>query len=187
MGGHGLLKARCPALPLAQDRKGGAEVVLRLGPGEGLPRAGALLERLDVGGHGLLKARCPALPLAQDHKDDAETVLRLGPGEGLPRAGALVERFGEGSQGLLKARCLALPLAQGRKGDAKRHMQGRAALRFDRTAFEQGGDSLGDALQALLQHPAAYFPFPRVAPQLSAPRRSAARGGGRGNPLEASR
>ncbi len=80
--------------------------------------------------------------------------------EGAPRRGVRPfgwKRFGEGGHGLLKARCPALPLAQGRKGDAKRHMHGGAARRFDRTAFEQGDDLLGDVVQALLQHQAAYF------------------------------
>ena len=51
-GGHGLLKARWPALPRAQGHKGSAEIVLRHSPVEKHPRAGALLERLE--------SACPA-------------------------------------------------------------------------------------------------------------------------------
>ena len=39
--------------PLTQDLDGAAEIALRLSPAEGLPLAGALLERLGIGGHGL--------------------------------------------------------------------------------------------------------------------------------------
>ena len=137
--------------------KGGAEVVLRRGPGEGHPLAGVLLESLGEDGHGLLKTLCPSLPLSQGPKGGAEVVLRRGPVEGHPLAGALLESLGEGGHGLLKTLCPSLPLSQGHESDAERHMQRGAARRFDRTAFEQGGDLLGDAVQALFQHPAAYF------------------------------
>ena len=110
-GGHSLLKARCPALPLSQGRKGVAEVALRRGPVVGFPLAGPLLERIGEGGHSLLKARCPALPLSQGRKGVAEVALRRGPGVRRTLAGPLLERLGVSGHGLLKAFRPALPHA----------------------------------------------------------------------------
>ena len=87
---HGRLKRFAP---LTQDLDGAVEIVLRLSPAEGHPRAGALLERLGISGHGLLKARCPVIPLAQGRKGSTEIALRHSPVEGHPRTGAVRLEF----------------------------------------------------------------------------------------------
>ena len=87
-GGHGLLKALCPRLPLAQGLKSNAEIALRRGPVEGHALAGPLLERLVEGGHGLLKALCPRLPLAQGPKSSAEVASASWPSRGARARGS---------------------------------------------------------------------------------------------------
>ena len=74
MGLNGQLKTLCPGLPLAQDAKGVAKVVLRHGPMERYALAGAHLKRRTIGLHGLFEARRAAFPLAQGLKGVAEVV-----------------------------------------------------------------------------------------------------------------